>query len=124
MTTERFVTKPGSVLDLKLWLTETELLHRFHGAKPRAWCEEERLFSVDYLDGDRFPVYALDLVTGKPLKVVAHILDALSAQMNDWDLALWFAAPNAFLAGQRPQDKLADAPEAVLAAARDEALFH
>jgi len=50
--------------------------------------------------------------------VVHSVIEELKAVFDDWELALWFAQPNAWLNDIVPVDLLAQRPEAVLVAAR------
>jgi hypothetical protein len=49
---------------------------------------------------------------------VAAILDELEGTFDDWELATWFALPNAWLKDRSPVDVLALDPNAVRHAAR------
>ena len=49
---------------------------------------------------------------------VVTIVEELAPAFDDWDVAVWFAEPNAWLDGQAPVDVLRADPSAVLHVAR------
>jgi len=49
--------------------------------------------------------------------VTSRVLGALRGQVGGWELLLWFTGSNGYLAGARPVDGLAEAPDKVVAAA-------
>lgn len=83
------------------------------------WKGESRIFSVKHDGRDWFPGFQFD-PNGRPRKEIVAVLSALG-NSREWETALWFTASNAYLDGDRPVDRLADDPEAVLRAAEHEA---
>ncbi len=55
----------------------------------------------------------------RPLALKPILLELISVY-DAWELAKWFAQPNAWLADRLPADTLANDPSAVLQAARAE----
>lgn len=93
-------------------------------AELQRWKIEGRIFSVDHEGKEYFPSFALDPGTGyRPYPAIAEVFrtfDAVGCE-NPWRLASWFVGLNSFLDDQRPMDLLAEDPEWVIDAARDEA---
>ena len=115
------------VLESAEWLTAAQLseLAGFSGrnasAQPNKWKRDGRIFAVRQQGNDYYPGYALDANAGyRPLKGLAPVLERFGRNLDDWDIAIWFASVNSFLGGVRPMDLLQSAPERVLAAAQDE----
>ena len=48
------------------------------------------------------PMFQLDSTTLTPRSGVQQIADELRPVFDSWDLAVWFAQPNASLGGQAP----------------------
>lgn len=84
------------------------------------WKKEGRVFSVTYGGTAYFPSFQLD-EAGRPLPVIAELLALWKDRdYSEWEIALWFLAPNGWLDGARPADLLSTGPERVLDAARRE----
>lgn len=79
------------------------------------WLSANRVFAVDTAAGRLFP--AFQFAQGEPLPVIGRILEALGGQVRGWELLLWFTGSNGHLGGARPVDRLAKAPDEVVAAA-------
>lgn len=108
------------------WLTAAQLseIAGFTGqnasAQPNKWKREGRIFAIRQGGSDYYPGYALDPNNGyRPIKGLQPIL-ALFHELEDWDIAIWFASVNSFLGGKVPKDLLLKVPDRVLAAAEDE----
>ena len=90
------------------------------------WRKRGKVFSVPLPDvGPRTAeVYpGFQFREGKPLPVIEQVIAALDGRRAGWSLAHWFAGGNGMLEGSaRPVDLLARAPDAVVAAARHDAL--
>ena len=81
------------------------------------------IFSIRNEETELFPLYALNPNAGYGLaKELANIIEIFRERKDEWGIAYWFAGANGFLGGRRPQDILHTDPEAVLAAAKDEAM--
>jgi hypothetical protein len=81
------------------------------------WRSKGRIFGVPLRGERRYPAFQLDPATGQPRPLIREILEILGRRLGDWGTALWFAAPNAWLGGGRPVDRLDD-PDALFEAAR------
>lgn len=82
--------------------------------------DDGAIFFVNQNNIDLFPGYALDSTNKyQPFASVSEAIKILANFKNNWELALWFASVNSFLGGDRPQDLIAQAPEKVIAAAKD-----
>jgi hypothetical protein len=86
-------------------------------ATPGRWLKERRVFAVDGPRERLYPVFQFT-PDAHPLPVLQPVLVALPATLSGWETLLWFTAPNGWLDGARPVDRLVDAPELVAAAAR------
>jgi Protein of unknown function (DUF2384) len=86
------------------------------------WRAEQRLVAVPVGDELLYPGFQFTS-EGKPHPAVGAALATLrsSAEVSDWQAALWFAGPNGWLGGRRPVDLLDAEPDAVADAARREA---
>jgi hypothetical protein len=88
------------------------------------WKIEGRIFSVEHEGAEYFPSFAIDPGAAfQPYPAVAEvsrIFDAIGWK-SPLGLASWFVGLNSFLDDRRPMDLLAENPEWVIDAARDEA---
>lgn len=87
------------------------------------WRAEGRIFSVQHEGVEYFPPFALDPCAGyTPYPAVAEVLRILHELewKSSWGPASWFVGLNGDLDAQRPLDILADDPQWVIEAARDE----
>ena len=78
------------------------------------WKREGRLFAVRRSGIDLYPAFQFE--DGMPRPVIKKILAALPKSMTGWQIAMWFASDNGWLAGGKPQARLSD-PDAVIDAA-------
>lgn len=85
-------------------------------AKANRWKSEKRVFSVVQGGVDHFPAFQFT-DDGQPAPAIAEILGIFSG-LSDWQIALWFFAPNGWLAEEPPMDVVQREPQAVIAAAR------
>lgn len=89
------------------------------------WKKRRQIFAVRHRDEsgrvrDVYPLFQFR--DGKPLKVVAEVIQAFGEGKDPWKLALWFTSNNGWLPQQaRPVDVLASEPQAVVEAARRDA---
>lgn len=79
------------------------------------WLRDGLVFAVDTPIGRLFP--AFQFAQGAPSPVIAQVLAALGGQLRGWEILLWFTESSGHLDGARPVDRLADAPDDVVAAA-------
>ncbi len=81
------------------------------------WEAEGRVVSVAFSGTRWFPAFQFG-DGGEPLPVLRPVLAALSTRLKgEWQKALWFTTPSAWLDGRRPVDLLVSDPESVIAAA-------
>jgi hypothetical protein len=88
-------------------------------ARAHSWAKANRIFSVNDGTGERYPLFQLR--EGQPSPALAEILPVLRRKLSNWQIALWFTSPNAWVGGwRRPIDVLTDSPDIVIDAARHE----
>ena len=69
-----------------------------------------------------YPIFALSPEDGyKPYAKVCDILEVLSGKAP-WGLAFWFESSNGYLGGRAPRELMKSDRQAVLAAAKNEAV--
>lgn len=90
---------------------------RNESAKASRWKTERRIFSVPSRGVDFYPAFQFSPVSGEPLPVIRSLLEILES-FDEWQTALWLAATNVWLDGERPMDVVERDPDAVLDAAR------
>jgi hypothetical protein len=84
------------------------------------WRKEGRVFAVTLHDTLYYPAFQFG-EHGRPLPVIARVLNALEAQeLGEWEVALWFAKRTGWLGDRRPVDLLRDEPDAIVEAAMRE----
>ena len=85
------------------------------------WAKKGLIFSVNDGSADRYPLFQLRPDDGKPRPEIKAILEVLKSKLSNWQVAIWFTAPNAWTGDwRRPVDLLDKDPAAVLVAARQE----
>lgn len=116
-----------AVFDVGSWLTAAQVAEMAGfsatnpSAQPNKWKQDGAIFAVKHKGIDYFPGYALDPgAKYRPFKALAQVIKVVGTIKDAWGLAYWFASVNSFLGGLRPQDLLAQQPEQVIAAAKDE----
>jgi len=82
------------------------------------WIVDQRVVSVAWQADRLVPMFQFDLADMSIRPDVAAVLAELSGTFDDWELANWFAEPNAWLQNRTPADALQADPQAVLDAAR------
>jgi hypothetical protein len=88
-------------------------------ARAHSWVKANRIFSVNDGTGERYPLFQLR--EGLPLPQLAELLPILRRKLSNWQIALWFTSPNAWVGEwRRPIDVLAERPDVVVDAARHE----
>ncbi len=117
----------AAVIETADWLTAAQLseVAGFGGlnpsAQPNRWKREGRIFAIRQAGSDLFPGYALNPEAGyRPIPGLAPILSLFEPEMDEWEIAIWFASVNSYLGGTMPKDLLLREPGRVLAAAEDE----
>jgi hypothetical protein len=70
------------------------------------WTDDDKIFCVRHAGQLLYP--AFQFRHGRPLAVIARILHALGKDPTGWDIAFFFATPNAYLGDKRPMDRLHD----------------
>lgn len=112
----------------RTYVTETPMLiaaeiHRLSGLHSRntsepasRWKAEGKTFALPMEGRNYYP--AFQFVDGSPRPAVKAVLAELPATMTPWQTALWFASPNGWLGGDRPQDRLNDDAQVAQAARR------
>ncbi|KHK64475.1 MULTISPECIES: hypothetical protein [Pseudomonadaceae] len=79
---------------------------------------KREIFSIEYQGQALYPDYAfMENEEGNFQRGLAEVITVLHPTHDGWGMAFWFRSPNNFLGGQRPEDILPEAPEAVLSAA-------
>jgi hypothetical protein len=86
-------------------------------AKASRWKSEGRIFSVTHGGIHHYPAFQFEADSGAPFRAMQDIIEVF-ANLSDWQIALWFIAPNAWLGNRAPLDAFARDPQAVIDAAR------
>ena len=82
------------------------------------WIVERRVVSFGWRGAYLLPMFQFDRADMTVRRHVSAILDEFDGTFDDWDLATWFALPNAWLRDDAPVEVLPLEPHAVLQAAR------
>lgn len=82
------------------------------------WIVERRVVSFAWQGEYLLPMFQFDGGDMDVRRPVSAVLDEFDGTFDDWDLATWFALPNAWLGDSAPVDVLERDPHAVLQAAR------
>jgi hypothetical protein len=82
------------------------------------WIVAREIISLDWQSTTRVPLFQFEPPTMILRPGVTRIIRELSAVFDDWDLALWFATPNAWIFGRTPLEVFDRNERAVLEAAR------
>jgi len=82
------------------------------------WIVERRVVSFGWEGEYLLPMFQFDRADVTVRRHVSAVLDEFDGTFDDWDLATWFALPNAWLGDEAPVDVLPLDPHAVLEAAR------
>ena len=82
------------------------------------WIVSRTVLSVSWRDQSLLPMFQFDLADMSIKPACARVVAELKDVFDDWELALWFAAPNVWLDHAAPVALLADEEFAVLQAAR------
>ena len=82
------------------------------------WIAERRVVSFVWQGELVLPMFQFDRADMSLRAPVRAVLDELDGTFGEWDLATWFALPNALLGDRAPVDVLDHDPDAVRQAAR------
>ena len=82
------------------------------------WIVSRTVLSVSWRDQSLLPMFQFELADMSVKPACARVVEELKDVFDDWELALWFAAPNVWLDHAAPVALLADEEFAVLQAAR------
>ncbi len=110
---------------LKRWpvLTAEQLAERArHGSTNRSatatrWKSVRKIFGVRTGRREVYP--AFQFREGQPRAVIGHVLEALPSEISPWQTAFWFVAPNGWLDGVAPVERLDDEASVREAAAHE-----
>jgi hypothetical protein len=88
-------------------------------ARAHSWAKASRIFSVNDGTGERYRLFQLR--EGQPSPALVEILPVLRRKLSNWQIALWFTSPNAWVGGwRRPIDVPTESPDIAIDAARHE----
>lgn len=82
------------------------------------WIVKREVINFEWQSTTLVPLFQIDLSTMTIRPQVGEVLHELAGVFDDWDLALWFAQPNAWLDNMAPVAVLDIDANAVLDAAR------
>jgi len=82
------------------------------------WIVERSIVSFYWRGRVLVPKFQFNDLDQMPRQEVMSIVSELTPFLDDWDAALWFVEPNAWIEFQLPIDLMASNPYAVLQAAR------
>ena len=82
------------------------------------WIVERKVIGIDWQKQLWLPLFQFCPGTMRPRSSLRQTLAELSEVLNAWDLAVWFARPNPWLAGNAPLAWLSSDMPAVCNAAR------
>jgi hypothetical protein len=101
----------------------TDLL-RAHTSQPISvlarWIVAHNVLSFEWRSCTMLPLFQFDLHTMTVREAVADVIRELVPAITDWDAALWFSQPNAWLGNSAPVDVIDVNARAVFEAARAE----
>ena len=84
------------------------------------WIVAHNVLSLAWQSRMMLPLFQFDLHTMTVREAVTDVIRELVPVMTDWDAALWFAQPNAWLGNSAPVDTIEADARAVFEAARTE----
>lgn len=82
------------------------------------WIVDRRAVSFAWQGDHLLPMFQFDQADLTVRRPVSAVLDEFDGTFDDWELATWFALPNAWLGDEAPVDMLERDAQAVLDAAR------
>ena len=103
--------RSGFIKNVPTWTAQELPQQTGHNAKNKSalasrWANEGKIFAVKWGGKLRFPQFQFR--HGEPRPLIAKILRALGEGSGAWDQAFFFAAPNAYLGGDKPMERLDD----------------
>lgn len=84
------------------------------------WIVDHQVLSFQWRSGTKLPLFQFDLLSMVPQPSVVAVISELVPALSDWEICLWFAAPNAWLAEATPVEEIVQNAPAVIEAARTE----
>lgn len=84
------------------------------------WIVDHEVLSFAWQSRTMLPLFQFERATMALRPVVRAVLRELAPALSDWEICLWFAAPNAWLADASPLEAMVRDAPAVLDAARGE----
>jgi hypothetical protein len=87
-------------------------------ARLARWIAARDVVSFEFRATTWLPLFQFDSATPSVLPAVTAVIQELTDVFDDWELAVWFARPNAWLRERTPVEVLAACPNAVREAAR------
>jgi len=106
------------------WVSGDEMSRRLrrHWDQPisvlASWVTKREIVNIARNSGLLIPVFQFGSQDLRIRPVVQAVLAELGSVFDDWEIAVWFAQPNAWLHQQRPLDLAARDDDAVIHAAR------
>ena len=82
------------------------------------WIVDHSVLGFSWESRTMLPLFQFDLRAMTVRPAVTKVIRELVPLMSDWDVSLWFAQPNAWLAGKAPVDAIEADFHRVYAAAR------
>lgn len=82
------------------------------------WIVAHELVSFEWNSHTMIPLFQFDMPGMALRPEVTEVIRELAAAMDDWEICLWFARPNAWLGNRAPVDVLDADPRALHDAAR------
>jgi hypothetical protein len=113
------------IFEASNWYTAEEVSERagYEGKNsstmPNRWKKNRQIIALNLSGKDRFPAYALG-DDGKPLKIMARIIEVFEGKRTDLSMATWFCSLNSYLGDKAPMDVISTHPDEVLEAAERE----
>jgi hypothetical protein len=89
-------------------------------SKLARWIVEHKVLSFSWRTHTALPLFQFDLANMTIHPSVTTVIDELVPALSDWDIAVWFAQPNPWLAGAAPVDVMERDVHGLLDAARAE----
>lgn len=82
------------------------------------WIVDRRVVSFVWQSQTWLPMFQFDMSTATLHPGVAEVMEELVSAFDDWDVAMWFVRPNAWLGDSMPVSVIDSDVRAVLDAAR------
>jgi hypothetical protein len=82
------------------------------------WIAQRRVVNFVWQAQLLLPTFQFEPVSMRPRSTVGDVIAELADVYDDWDIAAWFARPNAWLADEAPARLIATDPCEVVRAAR------